>query len=151
MADPFLLDTNILILLVRNGKIGKYIQHEYGLATSPFRPQISIISVGESMKLARKNNWGNDKMERLVSLYKALPWINIDNEKIADVYAELELFCETHSQRMGQQNDIWIAATTKVTEFTLLTTDKDFNFLHEQKIIKRIWIDPHGKYESSDD
>jgi len=44
---------------------------------------------------------------------------------------------------MGE-NDIWIAATAKVTGAVLLTTDKDFDHLHG-KYLTRIWIDPKSK------
>jgi tRNA(fMet)-specific endonuclease VapC len=44
---------------------------------------------------------------------------------------------------MGK-NDVWIAATAKATDVVLLTTDKDFDHLHDV-LITRIWIDPDAK------
>jgi tRNA(fMet)-specific endonuclease VapC len=41
---------------------------------------------------------------------------------------------------MGK-NDIWIAATAKVTGIPLLTTDPDFDHL-EATHLNRIWIGP---------
>jgi len=41
---------------------------------------------------------------------------------------------------MGQ-NDMWIAATAHVLGCELVTTDKDFDHLHEAKVRCR-WIDP---------
>lgn len=39
------------------------------------------------------------------------------------------------------KNDLWIAAAAKVSGATLLTTDPDFDILHEAKQIQRIRID----------
>lgn len=41
---------------------------------------------------------------------------------------------------MGK-NDIWIAATALYTQFPLLTTDKDFRFLHDD-LLQVMWVDP---------
>jgi len=41
---------------------------------------------------------------------------------------------------MGK-NDLWIAATAHVTGATLLTTDKDFDHLDPQFLV-RVWINP---------
>ena len=44
---------------------------------------------------------------------------------------------------MGQQNDLWIAATAKALDAHLVTTDKDFDVLHPDHL-RRTWIDPGG-------
>jgi tRNA(fMet)-specific endonuclease VapC len=41
---------------------------------------------------------------------------------------------------MGK-NDLWIAASAAVTSAVLMTTDKDFDHLHPQRI-QRLLIDP---------
>ena len=42
-APDYLLDTNVVLLLARNGKEGKRIDALYSLSSRPFRPLISIV------------------------------------------------------------------------------------------------------------
>jgi tRNA(fMet)-specific endonuclease VapC len=44
---------------------------------------------------------------------------------------------------MGQQNDLWIAATAAATGALLLTTDRDFDDLHPGSL-RREWVDPES-------
>lgn len=44
---------------------------------------------------------------------------------------------------MGK-NDVWIAATARITGTTLLTTDKDFDPL-QGVWLDREWVDPRRK------
>lgn len=57
-----------------------------------------------------------------------------------DAYATID----HESRRTGiaiGKNDVWIAATAKVTGTTLLTTDKDFDHLHPAHLV-RVYLDP---------
>ena len=61
-------------------------------------------------------------------------------ESIVPAYVTLN----SESRRLGRTmggNDLWIAATARVTGATLLTTDKDFDHL-SPALLKREWIDP---------
>ena len=55
--ELILLDTNVLIQLVRGNEIGKRIDTNYQLRARLERPLISVITVGEAMALARKFKW----------------------------------------------------------------------------------------------
>lgn len=44
------------------------------------------------------------------------------------------------SRNMGK-NDLWIAATALYVQLPLLTTDKDFRFLHPAPLTV-MWVDP---------
>ena len=68
----------------------------------------------------------------------------LELQGIAEAYAELEVYTQSQGAKLGQ-NDLWIAATAKVTGATLLTTDRDFDSL-DGVHIHRIWLDPQSVY-----
>ena len=57
----YLLDTNILVAYVRGGRVGQHVEKKFQLRTSPYKPLISIVSVGEVLSLANQFAWGDDE------------------------------------------------------------------------------------------
>jgi len=51
-SGPLLLDTNILLELVRDKDLGKHISSQFNLKSAVHRPLISIVTVGEIWALA---------------------------------------------------------------------------------------------------
>jgi tRNA(fMet)-specific endonuclease VapC len=142
MTSPpglLLLDTNILLHLVRGNEFGKSIDAAYGLRARPDRPLISVVTVGEILSLAKKFNWGTKKQERMLELVRELVVVDINNDAVLKKYGEIDHFLESNGRVVGD-NDTWIAATAAATTATLLTTDKDFDPL-EGAFISRICID----------
>lgn len=142
MASPtgYLLDTNILVYLIRGKAVGQAIDANYGLSTGGLiRSMVSVVTVGEVYSLVRKWGWGQKKIDELQRMLGQLAWININHPDILATYAELD----DHSNKVGKsmgKNDVWIAATAKVAGIELLTTDSDFDHLHPVHL-KRIKID----------
>ncbi len=91
--------------------------------------------------LARQFGWGNARIVALESLLSQLVWIDINDRQIFENYGEIDHESLKVGLRMGQ-NDVWVAATARVSGMTLLTTDSDFDHLHGIWI-DRIWIDPN--------
>ncbi len=143
MPDPttYLLDTNIILALLRDNPLGKAVDREYGLSASLNRNLVSVVSVGELLSLAVKLGWGAGKQESLEAALQELIWIDVNDRLVLDSYAIIDAFSETNGRRMGK-NDIWIAASAAVTQSILLTTDQDFDHLQGTHI-QRIWIDPN--------
>ena len=141
MTGPrkLLLDTNILIHLVRANWIGRSVDSRFQLRTRAETPSISIISVGEALSFAKQQGWGLKKTGLLENLVHDLVTVDISDE-ILQAYAEIDFFL-LRAGKPIQQNDIWIAATAVATEAHLLTTDKDFDPLHPA-YLDRTWIDP---------
>ena len=52
-------------------------------------------------------------------------WVDINHPDVLNEYGELDHESELIGRKMGK-NDLWIAATAKVSGATLLTTDGDF-------------------------
>jgi tRNA(fMet)-specific endonuclease VapC len=136
----YLLDTNIIVALMRDNDLGRSIETTYGLRASLNRSLISVVSVGEMLSLVRQFGWGKLKITALEALLKQLVWIDINDDSMLDAYGELDHESLKAGRRMGQ-NDVWIAAAARVSRMTLLTTDRDFDHLHGTWI-DRIWIDP---------
>ena len=139
-AELLLLDTNILIHLIRGNSIGNRIVSEFHLREREHVPLISVVTVGELYAFARKCEWGQTKLEALETLVRQFVVVDIHSEKVLRNYAEVDAFL-TKLGRPIEQNDMWIAATTMAAAAHLLTTDKDFDPL-AQAHISRTWIDP---------
>ena len=137
--DILLLDTGILIHLVRDNWIGRSIDSRFHLRTRSERPLVSIITIGESLAFARKLSWGPAKAVALEDLFEALVVVDISDE-ILDLYAEVDSFLR-RSGKPIEQNDMWIAATAIASGAHLLTTDKDFDPLYPN-FLDRTRIDP---------
>ena len=91
-------------------------------------------------KSALLRQWGSARRQRVAALLARCKTRGIDTEDIIDAYADLNVFSIRTGRPLGD-NDLWIAATARVTGATLLTTDKDFDHLHPN-FIQRVWIDP---------
>lgn len=135
----YLLDTNILVHLIRGKPLGMAIEANFGLHGGLGRSTICIVTVGEAFSLARKWNWGQQRRTHLQHLLAQIVWLDINRAPILDAYGELD----DVSNRLGRpmsKNDVWIAAVAKVSGMTLLTTDADFDHLHPAHLV-RIRID----------
>jgi predicted nucleic acid-binding protein len=136
----YLLDTNVLVQLVRFNAIGKAIDAKYGLIAGMSQCVISVETVGELYSLARRFKWGPKKMDKLSQILDELVWIDINHPEVLEAYGEIDQYSIAMGRRMGK-NDVWIAATARVSNLTLLTTDNDFDQL-AGKYVQLEWFDP---------
>jgi predicted nucleic acid-binding protein len=128
---PYLLDTSVILHLVRGKALGQQIQATYDLIQCQPRPLVSVVSLAEARVLAEASNWGEAKRQALDTAFRSLTIVNINHPSVIDAYVQLDLHARAHPQgarRMGK-NDLWIAATAVAAQAVLLTTDKDFAFL----------------------
>jgi tRNA(fMet)-specific endonuclease VapC len=136
----YLLDTNILVHLVRGDAVWGRVRATYQpLLTDP-QPVISVITAGEMRSLALQFNWKAEKIDQMEFYLGYFTRLSIDDPEIIRAYSVID----AHTQRIGQplgKNDVWIAATASVTGARLLTTDKDFDRLGPV-FLSRDWIDP---------
>jgi tRNA(fMet)-specific endonuclease VapC len=141
-TKPYLLDTNILVALIRGGPLGQFIDATYQLRHQPNKPLISAVTKGEIRSLARRLQWGTAKRQSLIQLLQnEVVSLEIDHPAIMDAYEEIDCFSLSHplgAYNMGK-NDLWIAATAKASGAVLLTTDTDFDHL-DPAHIKRVCI-----------
>jgi predicted nucleic acid-binding protein len=142
----YILDTNILLIYIRDEPTRDYIEQTFNPFGVNNNPIISIVTVGEIKSLAKRNYWGKNKIKLLDSILNDLIIADINSKDVVEKYAEIDAFSQrkllekpllVSARNMGK-NDLWIAATTEVTQSILLTTDNDFNHLDNEyfKVIK---------------
>jgi tRNA(fMet)-specific endonuclease VapC len=134
------LDTNVLVHIIRGKAAGRWIDSEFDLSQRPDRPLCSVVSVGELQHFAMRRNWGQGKTDALRDLLGNIVVIQLGARGIIESYATVGTYMEGIGRQM-KQNDQWIAATAAATNAILLTTDTDFDELHPD-YLERIYIDP---------
>lgn len=138
---PFLLDSNILLPIVRNERVWEHLKRQYfstGLRGNAF---ISAVSIGEVRVIARRNKWGTQKTRRLLQILNQIRPFPILDKSIQDAYVNIDTYSQNnhksltlpskYSARNMGKNDLWIAATATAKDLTLLSTDRDFEHLND--------------------
>ena len=142
----FVLDTSICLAFVRGQEIFKKIENELNLISQDSISIISIVTKAELLSLGKRNGWGDKKLNTLKKLLEKLFIIDINNsdEKLIEAYYMIGAFSQgklgekplnDSAKNMGK-NDLWIAATTCVTQAELITMDGDFDHLGDIKVHK---------------
>jgi tRNA(fMet)-specific endonuclease VapC len=139
--SSILLDTGIVVLLCRGGEAAERLEARYALSLRRETPLLSVISVGELLAFARNASWGSGKEARLRALLSNFVIVDINREPVLNAYTDISAHVKRDGTPMGQQNDLWIAATARATGAILLTTDRDFDVLHPAWI-QREYVDP---------
>jgi predicted nucleic acid-binding protein len=132
MSDRlYLLDTSVLLALVRGQELGGQIARRFGLLQARQRPLVCIVSHGEIWVLARRNSWGAERHQALQTMLDNLVTVPLEHPGVIDAYVHLDLYSHTHPQgaRTMGKNDLWIAAAARASGATLLTTDQTFAHL----------------------
>ena len=127
----YLLDTSVILALVRGQELGNALDNRFGLRAARQRALASIVSVGELRVLAGRNAWGDKKTQALQRALEALVIVDISHPAVIDAYVAIELASQAHpegSRNLGK-NDLWIAACARAAGATLLTYDHDFKHL----------------------
>lgn len=133
------LDTNMLLIRLRNTNKWQYLEDFYQFGNPSVVLAISSVSIGELLSIAVRNNWGSRKLEMLEKLLQEFLIIPVDSDELYEMYAQIDAFSQGKSaykykvlfsaRNMGK-NDLWIAATAALLNAELLTTDKDFTHLN---------------------
>lgn len=135
----YILDTGILVHYARQSPLYKKIEAEEKLTEPDCMPLISVVSHAEILSFAIQRSWGTKKIQLIQSLLSKLIVIDINSgdANLLGAYADIDAFSKgklfekpvgTSAITMGK-NDLWIAATAKVTDSILLTIDGDFDHL----------------------
>jgi predicted nucleic acid-binding protein len=145
----FVLDTNILIYLLKNEDFGSFFKEKYqdNRQNELF---YTFISVGELDSISIQNNWGKKKIQALNGVCKGFKLVSQVNRHVSKVYGKIDAYSQgklkdislpqgMSARNMGK-NDLWIAAVAYVLEATLITADKDFEHL-SPALIKLDYVD----------
>jgi tRNA(fMet)-specific endonuclease VapC len=147
----FILDTNIVLHYIRGNALYQRINKENNLSSPESIVMISITTVGELLSIGKQMNWGPKKIQSFENFLRIILVIDINksDEKLIETYAEIDAYSQGNleeqplgmSARNMGKNDLWIAATAKVADASLITTDNDFDHLHKT-FIEVIKYDP---------
>lgn len=130
-----ILDTNVVLAYVRNHQ--PVIQvFEAAYPPQQYDYAISVVTRAEMYVLARCNNWGGSKLDKMNELLDSYLQVRVDSEPLFEAYARIDAFGRispnplrtTTARRMGK-NDLWIAATANLYGAALATADGDFDHL----------------------
>ena len=143
LPGGYLLDTNIIVALIRRNDLGQFLDARYGLLPPAPPLPVCIVTVGELYALANKFSWGPTKRAALASRLVHFRRVDINDPPILTTYGDIDAWSQAHGHKMGK-NDLWIAAASRVRSATILTTDRDFDHLHGTWV-DREWVDPSSK------
>lgn len=132
----YVLDTNIILFYLKDGPTKGFIEEVYSPFSADNTAIISIVTAAEIKALAQKNRWGDRRIKVVEKILGRLAVVEITYGELLDAYAEIDAFSQgklkkpvTFTARNMGKNDLWIAATTFLTQSKLLTADKDFDHL----------------------
>jgi tRNA(fMet)-specific endonuclease VapC len=140
----YLLDTNIVLALLRDNTLGRHILLTYPDLGVIDQAVISVVTLGEIRLLARQFGWGASRLQTLEAfLTTQVVALDIHRDDVIAAYVEADwIGINQHGGAVNLgKNDLWIAATTHVNQAVLLTTDRDFDHLHGH-FLQRDYIDP---------
>ena len=143
----FLLDTGILVHYVRKSSKFAEIEAKENLTSNDCLPMISVVTYGEILSFAYQNSWGQPKIQLIQKFISKIIVLDVNSgdTTLINTYAEIDTFSkgrlpgrpsERSAITMGK-NDLWIAATAKTANATLLTIDSDFDHLDDKYITVR--------------
>ena len=128
MSDLYLLDTNILVHLIRDDLTGQQIKARYAPYTREPKPLVCSVSDGELRSLALQFSWGSQKLDQMEFALGYFGHVPIEQTGVMNNYAVIDAYSKSKGIKMGK-NDVWIAATALVNDARLSTTDDDFDHL----------------------
>lgn len=143
MPPIHLLDTNVLVFLLRGGTVAARIELEFGLRASPNKSLICGVTVGELWALAEIWNYGPAKRDLIQAAIEACVVVPIEDPVVVagyvSVYKALKEAPKGSQTNIGE-NDMWIAAAAVASGATLLTADAHFDVLHPH-VIQRVRVE----------
>jgi tRNA(fMet)-specific endonuclease VapC len=104
-----LLDTNVLLHLIRGRQAGRWIDERYGLRGRVEKPLVSVVSVGELFRIAHRRQWGAARLAALNDLVSEMLVIGLEPDVVRG-YGVIGAFLDAAGMPIPQ-NDAWIAAT----------------------------------------
>ncbi len=80
----YVLDTNILLIYLREAQTKAFIEEAYDPLGSGNNPIISVVTVGEIRSIAKRNYWGARRLEAVEKMMKKLIITDINYEDLIE-------------------------------------------------------------------
>ena len=133
----YFLDTNIVLIYLRDKKTKEFIDENYRPFDTDNIPILSVVTLGEVESIATRNNWGPKRIDAVENFFKQCVIADINSKDVISKYGEIDAYSQgklkhkllNMSARNMDENDRWIASSTIVTNAKLITTDRDFSHL----------------------
>jgi tRNA(fMet)-specific endonuclease VapC len=132
-----LFDTNIIIHIVRAVDTTDIIRFLNPLNAPVYT---SIVSVAEIKSVALQNKWGENRLNILSHFLDQINIIDVNNLNV-NIYTAIYAYSQKKnpdfptypfdSPRNMGKNDLWIASLAALLGLQLITTDPDFDHLHD--------------------
>lgn len=138
------LDTCAVIHLLRGNESGIEIKDWIESLNPQPRQIISVATKAELLTFVKMNKWGGKSLAALNEFIKGVPTIDINHSDVQ--LLQNYILIDTYSKNKGVdgngnskggahitmgKNDLWIGATAKTINATLVTCDGDFDHLPE--------------------
>jgi tRNA(fMet)-specific endonuclease VapC len=131
-----LLDTNILVFLSRTRDTDGFVDF---INPDNSTLYISVVSEAEIKSLELKNKWGAKRNDILHNFLDEVNIVEI-TQSYVNAYAQIDAYLQRVNpgfnnypfdtpRNMGK-NDLWIASLAALLGLELVTTDGDFDHLH---------------------
>jgi len=134
----YFFDTNAILIYLKDRDKKDWLDDNYDPLGNENTAIISVVVLGELESIFLRNNWGQRRIKNLQMFLQDFLIADINSRDIIKRYGEIDVFSQGRlkdkplgdsSRNMGK-NDLWIAATTSITNSKLITSDKDFKHLN---------------------
>jgi len=134
----YFFDTNAILIYLKDREKKDWLDKNYDPLGNENTAIISVVVLGELESISLRNNWGQRRIKNLQIFLQKFLIADINSRDIIERYGEIDAFSQgklkdkplrDSSRNMGK-NDLWIAATTSITNSKLITSDKDFRHLN---------------------
>lgn len=105
MPIAYVLNTNVLLHLIRGDQLRQHIKSIYDPTLAEPRPVISVVTAGELRSLALQFQWGKTKVDQALFYLSYFQRISIDQDPILDAYAALDAYSISIGRTLGK-NDL---------------------------------------------
>jgi predicted nucleic acid-binding protein len=119
------LDTNVLVHLLRNNSTGQSLEAKFNLSARAERPLLCSVVEGELRGLADWWGWGPARIAKLEQILSQLVRVSAGELEVVKCYGRLYAQQTKLGKKVGE-NDLWIAATATAIDGVVLTCDSDF-------------------------
>ncbi len=144
MTPLYLLDTTVLLHWTRGKSQAEALDRQFNLNTSPQRPLVCEVSLGELLSFSRNPQWSERQRERMLTIERHVTPVDISNRRLLEAYADISTLAQASGWSLFHgKNDLWIAAAAAITGAHLLTMDKDFEPLQNRADWRVTLLDIH--------
>ncbi|MDZ7898546.1 MAG: type II toxin-antitoxin system VapC family toxin [Arcicella sp.] len=131
-----LFDTNIIIYISRDKSEKKVLDF---VNPANQNVHVSYACIAEVESIAYQNEWGKQKNRRFEEFLDEVQILQID-DTLLKTYVEIDSFSQKRHRDFDEynfktprnmgKNDLYIASSASLLNLTLVTTDGDFDHLH---------------------